>query len=234
VAPRASGRAPSVYAHGGGARGGERPTGDRAQGSEGRRGFGDTGSSRGNMTPEEWEARRKQFEERLKNMSPEERERWEARMREGRRGRGDNPATGSSGPGGRGGAGQSGPSRASRGGTPAAGSQQGSRITNSSATTIDALFAPIPPVEGRGRVWLFINKQLKPVALRTGITDGTWTEILETPDTAQLQPGAEVVTNVVTGLESQSRPGQQGTGSNPLMPQRGQPGRGPAGGGRGR
>ena len=44
-------------------------------------------------------------------------------------------------------------------------------------TTIDALFAPLPTVESRGRAWLYIDKQLKPVNLRLGITDGTNTEI---------------------------------------------------------
>ena len=46
------------------------------------------------------------------------------------------------------------------------------------AQTIDALFAPLPTVETRGRVWLFMDKQLKPVNLRLGITDGTNTELL--------------------------------------------------------
>lgn len=186
------------------------------------------------MTPEEREARRKQFEERLKNMSPEERERYEARMRErGARGDGPGAREGGQNRGGRASAGapQGGDRPQQR--QAAAPAQSGSRLANTSATTIDALFAPIPVVEGRGRVWLFINKQLKPVPVRTGITDGTWTEILETPDTAQLQQGTELVTNVTTGLESQQRPGQQGSGSSPLMPQRGQPGRGGQGGGGG-
>ena len=47
-----------------------------------------------------------------------------------------------------------------------------------SATTIDALFAPLPTVETRGRAWLYVNKQLKPVDLRLGITDGTFTEVM--------------------------------------------------------
>src|SRR5207248_3459788 len=58
------------------------------------------------------------------------------------------------------------------------------------AETIDALFAPLPPVESRGRVWLYMNKQLKPVNVRLGITDGTNTELLS----GELQPGMEVVT----------------------------------------
>jgi hypothetical protein len=211
----------------------DRPRGERG---DGRRGFG-------NMTPEEREARRKQFEERLKNMTPEERAAFEERRRN-REGRGGGPGGGQPAEAGRGGGSREGgqqraasQDRGSRGGQQRATqeTQSGSRLANTSATSIDALFAPLPPVEGRGRVWMFINKQLKSVGIRTGITDGTWTEVLEAPDTAQLQPGTEVVTNVVTGLEPSQRPGQQGPGNNPLMPQRGGPGqRGGQGGGGGR
>lgn len=235
---------------GGGDRPGERsqrggdstgpPQGDRAQdGSEGRRGAGFA-----NMTPEEREARRKQFEERMKNMTPEERERMQARMRE-RGGRGGGGGRDGA-PGGRGGA----------PGTPPGGARAGSAlqdprperrpaaaapatgIASTNATTIDALFAPLPLVEGRGRVWLFLSKQLKPVAIRTGISDGTWTEIIEHPENAPLKEGTEVVTTATTGLEPQNRAGQQGAGGNPLMggqrgnqPRGGNPG---GGGGRGR
>jgi hypothetical protein len=206
------------------------------------------------MTPEEREARRKQFEERMKNMSPEEREAMQARMRNGG-GRGGGGREGMSG-GGRGNA-----PAGNQGGERAAAAQDGSTrrpnqgrqasttqnasdspIIATKATTIDALFAPITVPEGRGRVWLYIDKKLKLVNVRTGISDGTWTEIIETPEvTQQLKEGTELVTNVTTGLEQQNRPGQQGAGGNPLMgPQRGnqQRGGGPGGpgggGGRGR
>jgi HlyD family secretion protein len=101
--------------------------------------------------------------------------------------------------------------------------------TAASAQTIDALFAPLPVVESRGRAWVFMNHELKPVNLRLGISDGTNTELLG----GELQPPAEVVTGV-TGLgATRTQPGQAGTG-NPLMPG----GRGPGGfggpGGRGR
>jgi HlyD family secretion protein len=236
-------RGQQAPAQGGNDGSGDRPAGERMGG--GRGGFA-------NMTPEEREARRKQFEERMKNLSPEERERFEARRREraesgrggdGRPGdsaRGDSSSGGrGSGPGARGGDGQNrqtaaGGRTGSRNSPAGENAQPPSRLATTSATTIDALFAPIPPTEGRGRVWLFINKQLKSVPVRTGITDGTWTEILETTDVAQLQVGTELVTNVTTGLETQQRPGQQGAGSNPLMPQRGGPGRGGPGGGPGR
>jgi hypothetical protein len=93
-----------------------------------------------------------------------------------------------------------------------------------SAQTIDALFAPLPPVESRGRAWLFMDHQLKPVNLRLGITDGQNTELLS----GELQQSMEVVTGV-TGLGA-TRTLPQGNGSgNPLMPG----GRGPGGGGPG-
>ena len=98
-----------------------------------------------------------------------------------------------------------------------------------SPQTIDALFAPLPVIETRGRAWLFMNHELKPVNLRLGVTDGTNTELLS----GELQQNMEVVTGV-TGLgTTRAQPGQSGSG-NPLMPG----GRGPGGfggpGGRGR
>lgn len=99
------------------------------------------------------------------------------------------------------------------------------------AQTIDALFAPLPPVESRGRAWTFTDRQLKPVQLRLGISDGTNTEVLS----GELEENAEVVTGV-TGLGPTRATPQGGTG-NPLMPGgRGGPGGGrggPGGGGRG-
>jgi hypothetical protein len=89
------------------------------------------------------------------------------------------------------------------------------------AQTIDALFAPLPVVETRGRAWLFIDHQLKPVNLRLGISDGTNSELLST----ELQQSAEVVTGVTGIGTTRTLPGQGGTG-NPLMPG----GRGPGGG----
>jgi hypothetical protein len=87
--------------------------------------------------------------------------------------------------------------------------------------TIDALFAPLPTIESRGRAWLFINRQLKAVDMRLGISDGTYTELLS-PD---LQEGTQLATGV-TGLgTTRTLPTQSGSG-NPLMPGRGQGGRG--------
>ncbi|HEX9368480.1 MAG TPA: efflux RND transporter periplasmic adaptor subunit [Vicinamibacterales bacterium] len=98
-----------------------------------------------------------------------------------------------------------------------------------SATTIDALFAPLPVVETRGRGWLFVNKQLKPISLRLGISDGTYTEVLN--DT-ELPPEAELVTSIITPAMA-AKPGTSpnNANGNPLMPA--QRGRGPGGGGPG-
>jgi HlyD family secretion protein len=104
---------------------------------------------------------------------------------------------------------------------------------NTNATTIDALFGPLPVVESRGRVWLYAEKRLRAVPVRLGISDGQATELLE----GDVQPGTEVVTNVTTGNEA--RPTPQGA-FPPFMgqPGRGFPGqggpRGGGGGGRGR
>lgn len=176
-----------------------------------------------NMTPEE---RRKRMEERLKTMSPEERQRFEQRMAQNGEGRG-----GDRDGGGRGDQGQGfGRRDMSRG---IAGNVSAGGAIASGATTIDALFAPLPTVETRGRVWLYVDKKLKPVNVRLGISDGAFTELLS----GDLQEDQAVVVNMVTGLEPRVVPGQQGSGNNPLMgqPQRGQPQRGGGGGpGRGR
>jgi hypothetical protein len=192
------------------------------------------------MTPEE---RRKRFEERMASMPPEERERMLARMKEreaqGGGGFGAGPA-GQPG-GGRGAPGAAGAAGAGRNAGPAgaggpgrgiAGGVQAGTSVASGATTIDSLFAPLQTVETRGRAWLFEGKQLKSVNLRLGVSDGTFSELID----GDLKEGQEVVVNMLTGLEPVSRPGQPATG-NPLMgPQRGftgGPGGTRGGGGRG-
>ena len=228
---------------------GSGPGGGEGVGGGGGRGFDP------NMTPEE---RRKRFEERMAQMTPEERERFQARMREGGGGRGGfgggnreggagNPGSGSGGSreggtvanrdggGGRGSApsgnDQANPARASRGGQAAAGqAAPQSRTMASGATTIDSLFAPIQIQETRGTAWQYENKQLKVLRLRLGVSDGTFTEIV---NATEVPENAEVVTSMTTGLEQRATtPNQQ---NNPLMgPPRGGPGgRGPGGGGAG-
>ena len=184
-------------------------------------GFGGRGGFDPNMTPEE---RRKRMEERLAQMSPEERERFQARMREGGGGRG--------GFGGTRDARQAGSNAAQAGNRGGRGGQTASLGASAQgATTIDSLFGPLPVVESRGTAWLYENKQLKPVRLRLGVSDGTHTEIL---NENELPANTEVVTSMTTGLE-QRNPTQQNQQNNPLMgPQRGGPGRGGGGGGGGR
>ena len=160
--------------------------------------------------------------ERFKSMSPDEQKQFLSRLQERGADTGAleaamKPATASKKSGG----GAPAPSPAKPG-------------TPQSAQTIDALFAPLPVVESRGRVWLYINKELKPVNLRLGITDGTNTELIS----GELQPGMEVVTGVLTGG---ARPTAAAGTGNPLLPQGGRgpggfggPGGGFGGGGRGR
>lgn len=89
------------------------------------------------------------------------------------------------------------------------------------AQTIDALFAPLPPVETRGRVWVFMNNELKPVNVRLGVSDGTNAELLS----GELQANTELVTGV-TGVGSvRPTPGGRGGTANPFNPQRGGRGR---------
>jgi HlyD family secretion protein len=197
-----------------------------------------TGGGRGgfdpNMTPEE---RQKRIEERMKNMTPEERERWQARMKERAEGGGRGQGPGGTRQGGgersaREGARQGGETRradVSQGMTQRA--RGGTSIT-SGATSIDVLFAPIEIPVRPGSIWTWADKQLKSHRVRYGISDGTWSELVE----GDLKEGQEVVVNVTTGLEPRTTPGQGGQ-QNPLMgPQRGGrggPGGGGGGGGRG-
>jgi HlyD family secretion protein len=190
-----------------------------------RAGGGGRGGFDPGMTPEQ---RQQRMQERLAAMSPEERAQYETRMREraqggGRGGFGNGQAGSGGAQGGFGGR------RGGPGGGAAGRPAAPASATASGATTIDALFAPLPAVEGRGRVWMWAGNDLKRIEIRTGISDGTWTELLEG---SGLQQGTELVTNVATGLEPAARPGQNpGGGQNPLMPQN--RGGGP-GGGRGR
>ena len=78
------------------------------------------------------------------------------------------------------------------------------------------LFRSLQIVETRGRAWLFVDRQLKPVNVRLGISDGTNTELVSD----ELQDGMEVVTGFVGLNANRTGTGQVGTG-NPLMPQRG-------------
>jgi HlyD family secretion protein len=229
--PRGNATAEGTQARNGAQRGTQAPGAAEARGGGDRtgqaagpgQGFGGRGFDP-NMTPEQ---RRKAMEERLAAMSPEERQQFEARRAARAQNGGEGVGQGQ---------GQV-PGFAGRGGQQQAAGRDNRRgitasITpgpthQSGATTIDALFGPLPTVESRGRAWLYVDNKLKPVALRLGVSDGTFTEIIS----GDVQQGQEVVTNMTTGLEPKTTGGQTGAAQNPLMgPQRG---RGP-GGGRGR
>ncbi len=146
---------------------------------------------------------------RMQNMTPEQRDRAMARMRE----RGVDPsAQGATPQRGRG---------AGPGGSSSVRAAAPSKPAVAPATTIDALFGPLPRTETPGRVWLYTDKQLHQTRVRVGISDGQASELIE----GDLEQGAELVTNISTG--SETRPAA--TQGFPF----GQPGRGgfPGGGG---
>jgi hypothetical protein len=123
----------------------------------------------------------------MANLSPDEREQMVQRMRA----RG-NSAADSVGSGRGGGTGDG------RGRAGAAAPRTPGPASTAGATTIDALFGPLPAVESVGRVFVYVDQQLRPVRVRLGITDGQMTALLE----GDLQEGTEVVTNVTTGTEA--------------------------------
>jgi len=227
----------------------------------GRGGFNGGGGRGGfdpNMTPEE---RRKRMEERMAAMTPEERAAFQERMAQrqaqgggrGGFGGGVGPGQGGQGQGnGVGGAQAQGNARNADSAQSAAnqgGAGQGPRRTsrldsapalNTTATTIDSLFGPLPSEESRGQAWVFDNKQLKQVRLRLGVSDGTNVEILDA--NPELREGSEIVTNII--IDTGTPAGGQNNNNNPLLgPQRGRgpggpggfggPGGGGGGGGRG-
>jgi HlyD family secretion protein len=150
------------------------------------------------------------FAERFQGLSPEERQRAleQFRARGGRGGAAPTDAPVSR-------------RNATTPGTPKTAGQRAA-ADNPVATTFDALFAPLPPVESVGRVWLYQDKQLKPLRVRIGESDGQNSELLD----GDLKEGTEVVTNVI--IPSQARPA-----ATSGFPGLGQPQRGgfPGGGG---
>jgi HlyD family secretion protein len=187
---------------GGGSQGGDGQGGGRRGGGGGFGGGG--GGGRG------------QALERFKSMTPEQQQQFIARMKD----RGQDVSQFE--------AAMTKPAAAGRGGAGRGGQQQAGLQPKygeaPTGETIDALFAPLPPVESQGRVWLYQEKQLKAVNVRLGITDGTFTELLSTD---ALQPGAEVVTTITGVGAVRPAANAQGTG-NPFQ-QNQQRGGGPGG-----
>ncbi|HET9468871.1 MAG TPA: hypothetical protein VFO48_10690, partial [Vicinamibacterales bacterium] len=190
---------------------GMEPTAGRGEGAGGRRG------GRGN------------FQERMANMTPEERERFMERMRA----RGMTvPAEGQTAAAASGGRGQGPRTQAA---APPQAQRQTARpaaaTTPQNATTFDALFGPLPQTETFGQVWLNKENKLQRIRLRLGITDGQQTELIQALD-GELQEGTEVVTNVLTGSVRQVATPQGGAGFPGLTGGRqGFPGGGNRGGG---
>src|SRR4051794_15814909 len=151
---------------------GPRPEGQNA-GNGGGQGPGGQGGRGGfaNMTPEE---RQKRMEERMASMTPEERAQFQERMRQrqangggggfGGQGGGQGGNVQRNGDQGNGGAARNSGAGGNAGNNRGAAGQpvrSGSKTAaTTSATTIDALFAPIQFQETRGRAWLYVNKQL--------------------------------------------------------------------------
>ena len=123
-------------------------------------------------------------------MSPDERERM--RQQFGRGG----------GRGGRGGgrSGQGGPGGEQRR-RAEANQEPATPAVERGARTIDALFAPLPPTTSTGRLWFFDGVALRPVQVRLGITDGSFSELLN----GDIASGAELVTGVTIGEEGTGR-----------------------------
>ncbi len=198
-----------------------RQGGDPANASGERGGFrGETrgdgqaaqGGGRGGGTDAE---RRQRLQERMANMTPEERQAFEDRMRA----RGGDPSA-KGGREGRGGAAGAPPAKAPGRLT---GDVRLAAVNPAANQTIDSLFGPLPPTESTGRAWLWVGGELKSVRLRLGVTDGTYTELLS----GELQAGQELVTLIVTPAQAQAA-----TTRSPLMPGGpGQRGGMPGGGG---
>ena len=91
------------------------------------------------------------------------------------------------------------------------------------ADKIDELWAPVVRTESRSTVytWNEATKDLKPINVRLGVTDGSFSELLS----GELKVGDQLVTGVVIPA-SQQRPNTTG---NPFAPQG--PGRMPGMGG---
>ena len=195
MADRSAGGAPGADSGGGETSGAA--AGPRRGGGGG---FGGGGGGGGAPDPE----RMRQFQERLAQMTPEEREQFEARR-----------AARGGGGGGFGGGG----ARPSRGAQRPANSSSSPNVptVERGATTIDALFAPLPVTDTPGRVWVMEGGQLQEVPIRLGVTDGTATELLDgVRSEGPLSAGATLVTNVTTPDNGPSP--STGAGGSPLIP----------------
>ncbi len=86
--------------------------------------------------------------------------------------------------------------------------------TERGATTIDALFGPLPPTVSTARVWLYDGQRITPADIRLGITDGSYSELLR----GEIEAGTQLVTGITTPNDGQPR-ASGGAPSSPLIPQ---------------
>jgi len=86
---------------------------------------------------------------------------------------------------------------------PAQGTPVVTPTPGASAKIIDAFFEPPPTPVSSGQVWLLRDGHLAPIPLKLGITDGPWTEVLD----GSIEPGQEVVTNIVIQKRTATAPG---------------------------
>jgi HlyD family secretion protein len=166
---------------------------------------GGFGGGRGGGRGGDFQAR---MRERMANMSPEEREQMIARMRA----RGFTPPTDVQSDSGHAqpvqeqqsqrspGQNQRSQARAASAPAPARGAGAGARAS-AGATTIDALFGPLPPTESFGQLWLHEDGKLNRARLRLGISDGQQTEVVQVLDNTKITEGTEVVTAVITAAQ---------------------------------
>jgi len=92
----------------------------------------------------------------------------------------------------------------------------------SAVTTTASLFGPQKETELSGTAWIYADNQLAPVRLRLGMSDGTYSEILNEED---IPADARVATSMTTGQESKAA--TQPRTTSPLMGQQpGAPGSG--------
>ena len=163
--------------------------------------FGGRFGSGGPPDPE----RMRRFRERMQQMSPAERERFRERGGAGRR----RAVAGA-------------PARRAN-----AANEPSVPAVARGATTIDALFGPLPQARSAGRVWLLDQGEVSPVDVTLGLTDGTSTELIQTGTDADeehfgaaLEAGAALV-SFVSAPEGGSA--SRGPSTSPLMPQFGRP-----------
>ena len=169
------------------------PGGGSGRGGGRGAGRGGGGFGGGPADPEQ----RRQLQERIQNLSPEERE----EMRRQFAGRGGNRS-------GRGGPGSAPRRRAATNPEPTV------PATERGATTIDALFGPLPPTVSTARVWLYDGQRITPADIRLGITDGSYSELLR----GEIEAGTQLVTGITTPNDGQPR-ASGGAPSSPLIPQ---------------